>query len=312
MLMYTELLNNNRQKRGDNMDYLDNYCSRCNQKTRHQVCGNYEKTYRDDYICDAKYMIIECCGCGNTSFRYEFHDIEAGYPIRSSSVEEEWYVPKTVDYYPKVLENHTKMDGIYNVPEIVRNAYQQSLAAFTEGANILAGLGFRSVIEAICNDQKITGRDLETRINKLCAQGIISKKDARLMHGVRFLGNDAAHEIKSPESHALRVVLTIVEHMIRSLYILEKETKGIFEIASDSYDEFMTHINKNIKNYKKNDELPISEILGKSFRLFKQDIALLEQKLCKDITAGNYKKLALGKLSTIKNSNKTIQNYIIQ
>ncbi|WP_140386550.1 DUF4145 domain-containing protein, partial [Vibrio parahaemolyticus] len=66
-------------------------------------------------------------------------------------------------------------------------------------AYTLAGIGFRATIEAVCNDQSIQGKELSTRINNLASNGLISKKDSTRLHSIRFLGNDAAHDIKVPK-----------------------------------------------------------------------------------------------------------------
>jgi hypothetical protein len=66
--------------------------------------------------------------------------------------------------------------------------------------------------------EKIKGKTLEARISKLATQ--------ERLHAIRFLGNDAAHEIKKPTDKQISVALRIIEHLITTVYILDEEAKG--------------------------------------------------------------------------------------
>jgi len=60
---------------------------------------------------------------------------------------------------------------------------------------VLAGVGLRALIEAVCRDQGINGGNLEALIGGLATNGILSKAQADILHTHRFLGNAAAHEV---------------------------------------------------------------------------------------------------------------------
>lgn len=286
---------------------MKNYCEKCYQETNHIIIHDKEVKCRDDYYCDEHHMIIQCAGCEHISFRYEFHDVEGAYPEDGDN----WYTPKQVETYPKVIKEHVPIRELYYVPDIVKKTYEQSISAYKEGAMILAGLGFRSVIEAICNDQGIKGKNLEDRINKMSNQGIISDGNAKLLHAVRFLGNDAAHEIKSPDESALNVTLKIIEHIIRSLYILENEANGKMETILDTFDDLKQSINKEIKNFISGDEIPLAKLLGKNIRRFSQNQVKLEAELVNSIGTGIFNALKVGKFDHFNSSSKKLQHYIL-
>jgi hypothetical protein len=182
---------------------VKSFCRNCRQDTFHKQEGLHRAHGDPDvYSYLVEYTIISCLGCETVSFRKEFHDHEQSYPTGDN----EWENPITVDYYPKLDKGNIETPYL---PDIVANIYNETCAAFREDALTLAGIGFRATIEAICNDQGIAGRELSTRIGNLSIKGLISKKDANRLHSIRFLGNDAAHEIKRPSAESIQGSLRI-------------------------------------------------------------------------------------------------------
>lgn len=285
---------------------MKSYCEMCQQNTNHKEIHKHTESFREDYCCDKNYYIIQCEGCENISFRFEFDDIESGYPSEYDG----WVIPQDIKTFPKCIENHKILDNLHYVPQIVKDTYLQTIAAYREGAAILAGLGFRAIIEAICNEQNIKGRNLEDRINKLCSNGIISKNNAKLLHAIRFLGNDAAHEIKNPSDKSLKVALNIVGHMIKSLYILDNEASQAMETVLETYEDFLEFIQMKLKNFKSGDEVPLAKILGKDIRRFADSLIRLEGTLIEEIRDGKYGILSLGKFDFYSGSKKKLQHYI--
>lgn len=167
-------------------------CASCDRDTWHSVLEQYvESEY--EYQMDTIYQIVQCCGCHTVSFRKVVRDYESAYPIDDN----EWDVPEDISCFPSILKGHRELEDVWDLPDTVREIYTQSIQAIKDNSNILAGIGLRATIEAICNDRGITGRTLEKRIDSLAKGGLISQKDTERLHAIRFLGNDAAHEIKS-------------------------------------------------------------------------------------------------------------------
>jgi hypothetical protein len=286
---------------------LKNYCSECSKITNHDVLSEHSESHRDEYSCDIYYQIVQCKGCETKSFRKVFFDIEAAYP----SYDDKWEVPEEITTYPKSVKGHKEFQDIYELPDIVRKIYSEILLALKEDAKVLAGLGLRAAVEAVCNDLKIPGRSLEVRINKLASGGYISKNDAERLHGIRFMGNDAAHDIKAPKDESLSVALQIVEHLVSSVYILEKKASGNIDTAISRYEVFQTMLNEKIKKYKTGDEYPIAKYFGKDLRRVKESIATLEQELKAKISSGDYKKLSVGKIDYYMGSKDQLQHFIV-
>ena len=81
------------------------------------------------------------------------------------------------------------------------------------------------LVEAVCLDRKINGRDLKDKISKLLNDGLISKNDYEIIDRLREIGNISAHEIKAPSNSDLEASLETVNHLLQTVYIVQKRTK---------------------------------------------------------------------------------------
>lgn len=285
---------------------LKNYCNACDKFTNHSVIAEHEwRSDPDDYAYATYHKLVKCLGCENISLRVEDHEIESGYQIS----ENEWDYPIHVNNYPKKLQNHKDIEQDYLIPEIVKDIYKEVILTLQEDAKILASLGLRACIEAICNHLEINGRNLEIRINKLVTLGFISKRDAELLHAIRFMGNDSAHEIKAPKVSALKIALKIVEHLLQSVFILPERAKGSLDTIIDSYPLFEKILGQHLSNFEVGDEHPLLYFFEKDRRRLTDTIINLESTLVKNINNGTFTLLKIGKEETNKEGKK-IQFFI--
>lgn len=288
-------------------NYIKSYCRDCCKKTNHDILSEHTESHREEYSCDISYQILQCLGCDTKSFRNVFYDLEAAYP----TYDNHWEVPEDVTVYPKAVEGHKEIQNLWELPDIVRTIYSEVLTALRENSKVLAGLGLRAVVEAVCNDLTISGRSLEVRINKLASSGYISKNDAERLHGIRFMGNDAAHDIKTPKDTTLSVALQIVEHLIASVYILENKANGNIETTVSRYEVFEKLLIEKLKSFNIGDEYPIAKYLEKDVRRVKESISTLEQELISKIGSGEFTKLSVGKLDTYQGSQNHLQHFVV-
>lgn len=289
-----------------------NYCNECGKETNYVILQEHKESYSDDYQCMYKYLIVQCSGCNDISFRYEFHDIEAAYPTHDPYRGEEWHVPITISTYPKV-KKHKMIEGSEFIPEVIYKAYKQTVDAYEAEASILAGIGFRAIIEAICSDQSVKEGNLQESIDKLLEKGILSKHDADLLHSIRFLGNDAAHEIKEPANGQLVTTLKIIEHLLESLYILPRIAERELETVINTYEQFENILSKAVAERKSGEELPLRVILGKVARRFTNTYKWpeAEAELNTKIIDGTYTKLQIGKVDNYEGIKGVVQHYVI-
>lgn len=282
-----------------------NYCIKCKQKTNHDIEGSHEDENDPyDYHCMIEHSVVKCKGCNSVSFRKVFHDYEGAYPEDN----DQWVVPREIETFPKAQKG--SLDTTH-LPDIVESIYQETCNAYRDGALTLAGIGFRATIEAICNDQGITGKELSTRINNLASKGLISKKDSTRLHSIRFMGNDAAHDIKKPSEKSLQAALIIVEHLITTVYIIDRESAGKLDAIIEDYSKFETLLDSKLKDFNAGDEYPLAKFLGKETRLISGSTKDIEKNLNTKIGKGEYKKLKFGKQDNYLVSKEKLQHYIV-
>ncbi len=105
-------------------------------------------------------------------------------------------------------------------PESVSRVYSETVAAFNGGALVLSGGGSRAIVEAICRDRKVSGKNLQEKIDDLVAKDLLAKPQADLLHEERYIGNAALYEILPPAKQEIEEGLEIVEGLMNAIYVL--------------------------------------------------------------------------------------------
>ncbi|RBN49476.1 DUF4145 domain-containing protein [Flavobacterium psychrolimnae] len=287
---------------------INSYCANCDNENKHSVLSEKDiNRNSDDYHYLIKYMILECDGCGRISFRDEFVDFENAYPNDIG----DWEPDITITTYPKKERVKNSLEYSFVLPEKIRTVYNEAINAFNANCLLLTGVAFRAVIEAVCIENNITGKDLAKKIDNLVRQKFITEKEAQRMHSIRFLGNDSVHEMSVPSEEKLLLVLSIVEHLLNNLYIIDYKLQNKLETIIGQFDEFEVLLNSKIKKLEKGNELPLAKFLEKSIRRLNGNISDFEEKLKEEIGNGNYKKLSIGKIDTFGNSPIKVQHFKI-
>ena len=193
------------------------YCNRCRGLTKHEslwktsrqnveLDEQEELEFLEDYI----YIVGQCCGCESISLEERYKHM--GYP------ENMW----DKQYYPKRRINHINPKFFNKLPDKLLKIYKESVTSFNSGTHLLCSVGLRSLIEGVCKDKNITGRNLETKIDGL--SNILPENIVRNLHSLRFMGNDAVHELDPPTYYELRLSIEICEDLLNYLYELDYKT----------------------------------------------------------------------------------------
>lgn len=265
-------------------------CRSCKRNTKHTTLGKVsQSTDPEIYHDETKYFLLECNGCETISFRKEYHDYESYYPISHDEYEHDI----TVETFPHYIKDHNPIESLTDIPRIVKGIYQESILAIQEGAFTLAGLGLRATIEAICNDKDVTGKNLQIRINAMSRSGMISKSDAERLHAIRFMGNDAAHEIKKAKKQSVLIALKIIEHILLSVYVFEEEVTQHLEKPISTIDDALPILTANLKKIADNSTFTFIKWLGVSRRRVLEKIEDLETELKAKIESGDFEGVAL-------------------
>jgi hypothetical protein len=197
-------------------------CGTCTGETHHEIVVSLDRfgtvdpgRYSTDWNQD--YQIVRCCGCKKISFRKASwceHDVvQVG--------DDEFEVQAAITLHPPRIGGRRGLgDNHEFVPIAVVRIYEETVAALSNSQPVLTGIGLRALVETVCKDRSAPGKDLYHKIGGLTQQGILTPAAAGILHKVRTLGNDAAHEVKPHSLEQLSVALDIVEHLLKEVYIL--------------------------------------------------------------------------------------------
>jgi hypothetical protein len=204
-------------------------CQDCDRETTHVICASAEfqsKHSERNFSINFwdEYQAIECKGCQMVSFRHCSRNTEN--MDHDPDTEEEFLID-TVKLYPEHAAGRTDMRDVELLPPTIQQIYQESLNALNAGMRLLSGIGIRALVETMCKDRKAVGRDLEKKIDDLAAQGVVAREGAEILHGLRIMGNQAAHEVRPHTLEDLRTALDVIEHALIGVYVLPKQAAGL-------------------------------------------------------------------------------------
>ena len=247
------------------------YCRNCKGLRKYKIlCEKKTKGSEDfDFIqWNEDFYIIECLGCESTSFLQIYGNSQM------VTVNDDGYAHyfNKVNIYPEFIKNGHEIEATYYLPEKIAKIYQETISAFKIEANILTAAGFRAVIEALCNHLKIKKDSLSKRIDLLSEKGFLTANESKRLHSIRFLGNDALHEMEIPKEEQLLIILEIVNHLLENLFIQDKKIENKIERVIDNYEDFSKLIRNKIYKDLIGKEMSFDEILGKSKRLIKSSL----------------------------------------
>lgn len=209
-------------------------CRSCQNKTWHTilVCYEVSETDADDEVmhwwATTKFQIVKCNGCDDLSFRSEYEDMASRF-YDPHDKEEIRDIEEFV--YPNRVVGRKLIEGMHFLPPRVKDAYIETHAAICGGQKILAGIGIRALVETICKDHETIAGSLQKRIDDLVSKGKLTKQGADILHHIRTLGNEAAHEVKPHNEKDLSLAMDVIEHLMMGLYIFSTKFRQAKEDA---------------------------------------------------------------------------------
>jgi Domain of unknown function (DUF4145) len=206
-------------------------CRTCKVRTKHTIRGVYENDDDDaerGLWWKAIHDILSCNGCNTVTYRittWSSEDPEPGeilYPKRGETKRER--APKDFANLP------------YGGP--FESLYRQTIAAFNSELLTLSAAGVRLLVEGLCRDKGVrsgtvidsntgkprTSKNLDGKINGLAETGHITMQQALALHEIRFLGNDAAHELYQPTRVAVEIAIELIEQIVTQIYDQPEQT----------------------------------------------------------------------------------------
>jgi hypothetical protein len=200
-------------------------CNDCGKETNSRILFKYQQAEDilddDDEVIETfnyNYFTIQCLGCNYVSFISEMkipdnkkgiHTVRQTYSEPSNKKEK--------DEHSFLTDKECRA-----LPPMVRNVYEEVEEIFLYDTPILSGIGLRTMLESICVHQNIKGRNLKDKIDNLHRDGLIASKDLPVLHNLREIGNITVHQIKRPNQKTLDYSLEILNHTLKSLYVIPR------------------------------------------------------------------------------------------
>lgn len=266
------------------------YCPECKRKTNHVILASEKNSWSNEEDCfylEHTYRIVRCCGCDHISFslekdgtEYEVYD-QGGYITR---------MPEYVTY-PEQEGAIEPIDDNWSIPAQISIPYHEAIKCINADCYLLAALGFRTTVEAICLDKKVNGGDLNTKIDNLQTAGAITRTNCERLHEARFMGNESAHEMKTPDKQQLLLVMEVINNILENLYVIDKKCKEIFDFRFKDFNHFMNIISASIANCKPGDVSTIYGFLPEDRKYKREDILTFQSQLQDLIDKGSFTKL---------------------
>jgi hypothetical protein len=204
-------------------------CYDCRKITNHKILHckqvvEIETVKRKKTKTFSDYMIVQCSGCDEINFLLRYSGkqfigddgndyIDINFP----------YEDDELDYDISLLSRKEQL----GLPKLLRDLYEEIEGAFIDDLKILAGVGLRMLIEALCLEQMIKGKNLQEKIKNLHLSGLISANEVPILDKLRLIGNFSAHEVRGLSIGKLEYALDIVNHVLKSIYVLPKINKKL-------------------------------------------------------------------------------------
>ncbi len=214
---------------------LDSNCGFCKRSTKHLVLSDIFTSGGEDhgqygYVSwEDEYQIIQCQGCEHIVFR-SMHENSEEYDYAYMPNGEECIIPiQKIDIYPNPEQGRQPINDYFLIPQKLHAIYRETISSLNANHSILTGIGIRALVETICKDKNTQGSNLYHKINDLVTQGVLTQDGADILHKLRSIGNDAAHEVKPHDSVLLGLAIDVIDHLLQGVYILPHHAKSKFK-----------------------------------------------------------------------------------
>jgi len=218
-------------------EYRKVFCNKCNGDRRHELKYSHEGHDGDpeeylEYWTDSLWV---CCGCQSAKLLHHWELLGAeGQPGAPQ--------PEDSEYPPRQPRAHRAKQFV-NLPPPLAMLYRETVEALNGHSMVLCTIGLRALLDGVCRDKGLEKGNLEHKIEGLL-KFIPNKSLISSLHGFRFAGNDAAHELKGAYPSEAESAIEVMEGLLNFLYELDYKAARIM------------HAGKNAKILKEQNAAP--------------------------------------------------------
>jgi hypothetical protein len=185
------------------------YCNSCRQETNHEHEGEHKSVFYGEH--GFREVLINrlwiCMGCESGVLQRAYTN-DGQTPI--------W----DYDYFPERSQNALVPKPYSKLAPALAAIYKEAITCYNAEALILCAAGLRALLEGICQDKKIKGRNLKAKVDGLQVY-LPNKNIIRNLHHFRFMGNDAVHELAAPKDTEVALAIGVIEDLLNFFYELD-------------------------------------------------------------------------------------------
>lgn len=205
------------------------YCNTCKGETHHELNAIHPRKYQEVkgkdmpfsqlvYWEEYEYRFWICRGCDTATLEEAYTNMGMHHP------DEEDYIWIS-NLYPKRERANLPNKHFQQFNHQLAAIYREVIMTFNDDLSILCAVGLRALLEGICADKGVEGKDLYHKINGLEAH--LPPNIVESLHSFRFMGNVAAHELQPPQRSELQLAIEVMEDLLNFLYELEYKAQGL-------------------------------------------------------------------------------------
>ena len=201
-------------------------CAQCDGSTSHKVlvsANTSEIDGPDQIHYNEQYEVVQCQGCRTISFRKNWQCSE-DYSVDDQG---NFEYDDHQELFPGRVAGRHRLRDSSHLPDEVERIYNETHSALCSRLPVLTGVGIRALIEVVCKDKSAEGRTLERQIDGLVKLGALTKDGADILHSLRIMGNQAAHEVKPHSEQDLSTAFDVVEHLLQGVYLLPLKARKL-------------------------------------------------------------------------------------
>lgn len=199
-------------------DSYDLFCPNCNIYVEAKVIAHGDGGYQSSAInpldeADSPYHVVSylialCRRCDNPFLiRKTIYGVPGDFETEVENT---------------VLFPVSKLRDFEGLPRSIGRALDQAYRAFSTSSYEACALMCRRALEALCKTYSATGRNLSERVDNLKTKGHIDSKLTEWAHGVRLIGNDAAHDVDAEIARQdARDILDLTEALLMYIFTLD-------------------------------------------------------------------------------------------
>lgn len=219
----------------------NNYCSRCKNDTRHsviasEICVETKEIFFESLKGDSSYLIacnnwklLRCLGCENLDVK--IGELHLGPKDEMAKLTKEFLQEKVGVFrsFPSKAERIIPI-WIFSLEKNYIELLAEIYSATNAGSVRLALMGMRTILDQYINETIGDVGTFAQKIATLASEGHISTAQEKLISVAIDAGNATAHRGFKPNKKIINAVLDIVEHLLKTRFLMLKTEEISLEI----------------------------------------------------------------------------------